>query len=325
MSRTIHWTRRTFLAAAGALPCAGAGAQGTYPGKPIRMIIPFAAGGATDVLGRDVGQAMAPALGQAFVVDNLGGGAGVPALNAAIRSPADGHTVLFCASGNITAQPLLAKKRVDILDQLEPVGMIASAPHVLAVSAKAPFSTIPQLIAHAKARPGTVNFASAGVGGLAHLGTELFARTAGIQVTHVPYKGAAQALTDLVAGQVQAIFGTFPSFAAMIHKGAIRAIGMTAPSTAGPLRDMPLISRTVPGFQYSSWNGLFAPARTPALVVRTLFTALQAAAGDPGLLKRFDEQGVDLALADPASLRATVRQETIVWEKVIREARIEFS
>jgi tripartite-type tricarboxylate transporter receptor subunit TctC len=318
-------SRRAFLGIVAALPTTAAFAQAPYPNKPIRLVIPFAAGGATDVLGRDLGQAMTPSLGQAFVVENIGGGAGVPALNTVARAPADGYTLTFCASGNITAQPLLARNRVDILSQLEPVGMIASAPHVLVVSGKTPFKSVGDLIAFAKAHPGEINFASAGVGGLAHLGTELFARTAGIEVAHVPYKGAAQAMTDLVAGQVQAIFGTMPSFTGMLEKGAIRALGITAASQSTPLKGLPQISATVPGFGYSSWNAVFAPARTPRPVVDKLFAAMRVASTDKGLQKRFDEQGVDLALTGPDELRQIVKRESALWERVIREAKIELN
>lgn len=324
MDISTHISRRRLLGAGALLPFA-AQAQDSYPGKPIRMIIPFAAGGATDVLGRDLGQAMAPGLGQSFVVENIGGGAGVPALNSVSRAAPDGYSVLFCASGNITAQPLLAKNRVDILSQLTPVGMIASAAHVLVVSDKAPFKSLPELIAYAKAHPGKVNFGSAGVGGLAHLGTELLASSAGIQVAHIPYKGASQATNDLVAGQIHAIFGTMPSFTAMIQKGVLHAIGLTAASDSRPLQGLPLISKTVPGFSYSSWNAIFAPARTPAAAIDKLYSAMRAAAHNPGLKHRFDEQGVDVALAGPDELRKMVIKERAVWEKVIRDARIELN
>ncbi|WP_036593217.1 Bug family tripartite tricarboxylate transporter substrate binding protein [Ottowia thiooxydans] len=319
-----HFSRRHILSAAALLPLA-AKAQPNYPSKPIRMIIPFAAGGATDVLGRDLGQAMAPSLGQSFVVENIGGGAGVPALNSVSRAAPDGYSVLFCASGNITAQPLLSKNRVDILSQVTPVGMIASAAHVLVISDKAPFKSLPELIAYAKAHPGEVNFGSAGIGGLAHLGTELLAHSAGIKVTHVPYKGASAATNDLVAGQIHAIFGTMPSFTAMIEKGALHAIGITAASNAQPLKGVPLISKTVPGFSYSSWNAIFAPARTPAGAIDKLYTSMRAAAQNPGLKHRFDEQGVDVALAGPDELRKIVLRERGVWEKVIRDARVELN
>lgn len=323
MTRTML-SRRTFLASGAALTALGARAQGAaFPSAPIRMVIPFAAGGATDVLGRDLAKAMTPYLGQqAFVIENMGGGAGVPALTTVSRARPDGHTVLLAASGNITAQPLLAKQRVDILSQLAPVGMFAAAPHVLVVTSKMPFKTVADLVAYAKAHPGELNFGSAGVGGLAHLGTELFARAAGIDIKHVPYRGAAQASTDLVSGQIHAMFGTMPSFTGNVDSGAIRAIGLTASSVAMPLKGIPLISATVPGFSYKSWNAIFAPAGTPAQVVAQLHAAMVKASADKGMAMRFEGQGVDIALADPRQLAELVRKESAVWDKVIRDAKI---
>lgn len=317
----MHTTRRTFLASAAAIAAFGAQAQGASS-VPTRMVIPFAAGGATDVLGRDLARPMSATLGQTFVIENAGGGAGVPAMNKVTGAKVDGSTLLFAASGNITAQPLLQKPRVDILTQVTPVGMIATAPHVLVVTAKMPFKTIAELVAYAKAHPGQLNFGSAGVGGLAHLGTELFARAAQIDIKHVPYRGAAQATTDLAAGNIHAMFGTMPSFTSMAQTGAIRVIGLTAPSAAAPLKANPLISNTVQGFGYKSWNAIFAPAGTPAPVIARLYAAMKQASVDPGLAKRFEEQGVDIDLADAAELTDMVRKETAVWDKVIREANI---
>lgn len=314
-------SRRTFLASTAAFAAFGAKAQGASS-SPTRMVIPFAAGGATDVLGRDLAKAMSATLGQTFIVENAGGGAGVPAMNKVTGAKADGTTLLFAASGNITAQPLLQRPRVDILTQLTPVGMIATAPHVLVVTARMPFKTVAELIAYAKAHPGELNFGSAGIGGLAHLGTELFARAAQIDIRHVPYRGASQATTDLAAGQIHAMFGTMPSFTGMTQTGAIRVIGLSAPSAAAPLKGIPLISNAVRGFGYKSWNALFAPAATPAPVVARLYAAMKQASVDPGLAKRFEEQGVDIDLADAAELTDMVRKETAVWDKVIREANI---
>lgn len=313
----MHTTRRTFLASAAAIAAFGAQAQGASS-VPTRMVIPFAAGGATDVLGRDLARPMSATLGQTFVIENAGGGAGVPAMNKVTGAKVDGSTLLFAASGNITLQ----KPRVDILTQVTPVGMIATAPHVLVVTAKMPFKTIAELVAYAKAHPGQLNFGSAGVGGLAHLGTELFARAAQIDIKHVPYRGAAQATTDLAAGNIHAMFGTMPSFTSMAQTGAIRVIGLTAPSAAAPLKANPLISNTVQGFGYKSWNAIFAPAGTPAPVIARLYAAMKQASVDPGLAKRFEEQGVDIDLADAAELTDMVRKETAVWDKVIREANI---
>lgn len=316
-------SRRGFLAQAAAFAAVGANAQGGPAPGPIRMVIPFAAGGATDVLGRDLARAMSGPLGQGFVVENFGGGAGVPALQKVVGARPDGTTLLFAASGNITAQPLLQKPRVDILTELAPVGMVATAPHVLVVTAKMPFRSVAELVAYAKSHPGELNFGSAGVGGLAHLGTELFARSAKIDIRHVPYRGASAALTDLVSGQIQAMFGTMPSFTGMVQNGSIRAIGLTARTSASALKAIPLISGTVPGFGYNSWNGLFAPAGTPGPVIARTYAAMKQAAADPGVMKRFDEQGVDIELADAAELADMIRKERAIWDKVIREARIE--
>lgn len=319
--KSMHPSRRAFLASAAAFTAFGAKAQ-IGSSAPIRMVIPFAAGGATDVLGRDLAKAMSATLGQAFVIENAGGGAGVPAMQKVTGAKADGSTLLFAASGNITAQPLLQKPRLDILTQVTPVGMIATAPHVLVVTGKLPFKTVADLVAYAKAHPGELNFGSAGVGGLAHLGTELFARAAQIDIKHVPYRGASQATTDLAAGQIHAMFGTMPSFTSMAQTGAIRVIGLTAASTAAPLKGIPLISNSVRGFGYKSWNAIFAPAGTPAPVIARLYAAMKQASVDPGVAKRFEEQGVDMDLADAAELAEMVRKESAVWDKVIREANI---
>ncbi|WP_395702482.1 Bug family tripartite tricarboxylate transporter substrate binding protein [Aquabacterium sp.] len=321
MPRTMP-DRRAFIAST-ALAAIGVRAQAPYPAGPIRIVIPFAAGGATDVLGRDLGKGMQPHVGsQPLVIENMGGGAGVPALNAVVRAKADGYTLLFAASGNITAQPLLMRQRVDILTQLAPVGMVATAPHVLVVSSKLPFRSVAELVAYARAHPGELDFGTAGVGGLAHLGTELFARAAQIDIKHIPYRGASSGLTDLVSGQIHAMFGTLPSFTGMVETGGVRVIGLTAPSASAALKGIPLISATVPGFGYKSWNGLFAPAATPAPVIAQLHAAMAKAAADKAMAARFDTLGVDVALANPQQLAEIVRKETAVWDKVIRDAKI---
>ena len=317
-------SRRSFLASAAAFTALGARAQGTSP-VPVRMVIPFAAGGATDVLGRDIAKAMSATLGQPFVVENAGGGAGVPAMQKVTGAKADGSTLLFAASGNITAQPLLQKPRVDILTQLTPVGMIATAPLVLVVTAKMPFKTLAELLAYAKTHPGQLNFGSSGIGGVAHLGTELFARAAQVDIKHVPYRGASAALTDLVSGQIHAMFGTMPSFTGMVQNGSLRVTGITAPSATAPLKGIPLISNTVRGFGYKTWNAIFTPAGTRAPVIALLYAAMKKASVDSGVAKRFEEQGVDIDLADAAALTDMIRKETALWDKVIRGANIQLN
>jgi len=296
---------------------------GSYPNKPVKMVVPFAAGGPADVVAREVGVALGKELGQSFVVDNLGGGAGLPAMNAVSRANPDGYTLLFAASGNIVIQPLLTKNVADAAKLLTPVGMVSTSPHVLVVSAKLPVHSTKELIAYAKANPGKVNFGSAGVGGLAHLGMEQFKATAKIDINHVPYKGTSLVVNDLVSGEVQALFSSFPSLKGMIDKGAIRAIGLTAPSTSPSLKNIPVISASgLPGFQYTTWYGVYATAATPGDIITRLNAALVKIGNDKTLRERLDMQGVDLHVTSAEELGRQARQEIVQWDKVIRDARI---
>ena len=310
-----------------ALIAAQAWAQAdAYPAKPIRVIVPFAAGGPADVIAREMAQSLGKDLGQSLVVENMGGGAGVPALNTVARAPADGYTLLFAASGNVVIQPLLARNRVDVLTQLAPVGMVTTSPHVLVVSSKLPVRTVTELTEYAKAHPGAVNFASAGVGGLAHLGAELFKRAAGIEARHIPYKGTSQAMTDLASGEVQAMFSSLPSMKGMIDKGAIRVVGVTAPSPSPAYKDIPVIKQAgVPGFEYTTWYALYATAGTPAPVVARLGKALARLAADKAFDDRLQAQGVDLQVTSAKELGERTRKETAAWDKVIRESGIELN
>lgn len=297
-----------------------------YPNRPIRVIVPFAAGGPADVVAREMAMSLGKGLGQSLVVENLGGGAGVPALNTVARSAADGYTLLFAASGNVVIQPLLAKNRVDILTQLSPVGMVTTSPHVLVVSSKLPVRTVKELTDYAKANPGAVNFASAGVGGLGHLGAELFARAAGIEARHVPYKGSSQAMTDLASGQVQAMFSSLPSMKGMIDKGALRVVGVTGPSPSPAYKDIPVISQAgVPGFEYTTWYGIYGPVNLPPAVLGKLSAALARLGADEAFDERLRAQGVDLNVSTAKELGDRTRKETAEWDKVIREAGIELN
>lgn len=317
---------RPWLAAFTAFATPLSWAQGAYPTKPIRVIVPFAAGGPADVVARELAQSLAPTLGQPLVVENQGGGAGVPALGTVSRAPADGYTLLFAASGNVVIQPLLTKTRVDVLQQLSPVAMVTTSPHVLVVSSKLPVHTVKEFVAYAKAHPGEVNFASAGVGGLAHLGTELFQRAAGIDARHVPYKGTSQAMSDLAGGQVQAMFSSLPSMKGLIDKGAIRVIGVTAPSASPAYKGIPVIKDAgVPNFEYTTWYGLYGPAGLPPAVVDRLGAALAGLAADKAFDERLLAQGVDLSISSAKELGERTRRETATWDKVIREAGIQLN
>lgn len=322
-------TKRALLCAA---LCAGlatsvAPAQpASYPNKTIRVIVPFAAGGPADVVAREMAQALGQELGQGVVVENMGGGAGVPATNTVARSPADGYTLLFAASGNVVIQPLLSSKRVDILTQLSPVAMVTTSPHVLVVSSKLPVKTVKEFTDYAKANPGSVNFASAGVGGLAHLASELFMRAAGIEARHIAYKGSSQAMTDLASGQVQAMFSSLPSMKGMVDKGLLRVIGVSAASPSPAYKDIPLIKQAgVPGFEYQTWYGIYGPAGLPTAVTTRLGSALAKLAANKDFENRLREQGVDLHLSSPQELADRTRKESAEWDKVIRAANIQLN
>ena len=322
---------RNCMRFAAAISCAGAllilsnqaAFAQNYPSKPVRMIVPFAAGGPVDLVAREMGRELEKSLGQPFIIDNQGGGLGVAAMNSVARAAPDGHTLFFGASGNITIQPLADKNRSDVLKQLAPVGLVSTSPHVLVVSAKLPVKSVQELIDYARANPGKVNFGSAGIGGVAHLGMEMFKSMAGIEVTHVPYKGVSQALTDMVSGEVQAMFSSMPSLKPMIDKGYIRAIGMTGPTQAANARHLPTIaSAGVPGFEYNTWYALYSTIGTPPPVVEKLNAALHRILADPVLERKLEVQGVDLQSSSTVELVARMRQDTQKWEKIIREGNI---
>lgn len=298
----------------------------TYPTKPVRLIVPFAAGGPADVVAREMGQVLSKELGQPITIENSGGGLGVPALNTVARASADGYTLLFAASGNIVIQPLLQKNRVDILTQLAPVGIVSTSPHVLVVTAKLPIHSVKDLLAYAKANPGKLNFGSAGVGGLGHLGMELFKYTAKIDVNHVPYKGTSQVMSDLAGGEVQAMFSSMPSMKGMIDKKLITAIGITAHSDSASFNGIPVIAKAgVPGFEYATWYGVFSAAGTPSAVIERLNVALVKMGSDKGLRARLDGLGTDLYVSSPKELADRTRKETTQWEKIIHDTKIELN
>lgn len=296
----------------------------TYPSKPIRLIVPFAAGGPADIVARELATALGRDLRQPIVVENMGGGAGVPALNTVSRSVADGHTLLFAASGNVVIQPLLARKRVDVLTQLSPVALVSTSPHVLVVSGKLPVRTVQEFTDYAKTHPGSVNFASAGVGGLAHLASELFIRAAGIEARHVPYKGTSQALSDLASGQVQAMFSSLPSMKGMIDKGDIRVLGVTMQSPSPAYKAIPVIKQSgVPGFEYTTWYGLYGPVGLSSAVIQKMGQSLAKLESD----KSFDDKllalGIDFQVTGAAELAERTRRESAQWDKVIQESGID--
>jgi len=316
-------TRKILGAAAlmlGLLPLGQAMAE--YPERPIRMVIPFAAGGPADMVGREFAMLLGKELGQPVVVVNLGGGHGVPALNQVLGQPADGYTLLMPASGNMTV-PSKVMQDKKVLELLAPISLLTQSPHVLVVTSKLPVRTTQELIDYAKAHPGQVNFGSAGVGGVAHLGMELFKSLAKVDVVHVPYRGTSQVVTDLASGQVQALFSSMPSLKPMIDQGSVRALAMSAPSSGTDTAKLPVISAILPGMEYTTWYGLFAKVGTPPEIVEKLNQAVVETLKNPELNEKFDPQGVEFVSSSPQELTDIVRRDTEKWTKLIQDADIQ--
>ena len=323
LSTTLRTTLGATLALAGlaTFGISTAHAQ-AFPSKSIRMVVPFAAGGPADVVARELAQKLGQQLGQTVVVENSGGGHGVPAMNAVGRAPADGHTVLMAASGNVTIQPLTMRSSAEAMTKLVPVGLVSSSPHVFVISAKLPVTTFPEFLAYAKANPGKVNIASAGTGGVAHLGMELMKSLSRTQIEHIPYKGTSQVMVDLTSGQVQGLFSSMPSLKSSIDKGTIRALGLTAPSKAADAANMPQLSATLPGMEYTTWYGLYTTAGTPPAIVQTLNAELRKALTDTALVAKLRDQGVDLIASSPEELEARTRTDTAKWGKLIKDENL---
>ena len=308
-----------------AMACAtGVSAQtATFPSRALTMIVPFAAGGPADLVGREVARLMALQLGKPVVVENQGGGSGTVALNQMGRAAPDGYTMLMAASGTVVIHPLLVGKFEAVSGALAPVSLVSTSPQVLVVTEKIPVRSVQQLIDYARANPGKLNFGSAGTGGAAHLGMEMFKAQAGIDVVHVPYKGTSQVLTDLVSGEVQALFSSMPSLQSMIDKGSIRAIGMTGPSAAATAAGIPEISKAgLPGFEYTTWYGMFVPAGTPDTVIQVLNAALRKVLSDEALRQKLAPQGLELRASSPTELGALIKTEATAWAKIIADANI---
>lgn len=294
-----------------------------WPGKTIRIVVPYAAGGPADVVAREIAQRLALDLKQSVVVENQGGAMGIPALSTVARAEPDGHTLLMPALGNVVLQPLLSKGGgADLLARLRPVTMVSTSAHVLVVSAKLPVRNVKELVDFARANPGKVSFASAGTGGTAHLGMEMFKALSGTDVLHVPYKGSSGAVNDLASGQVSAMFSSLPSLQGVADKGLVRVIAATAPSTSTATRSLPLVSATLPGFDYTTWYAVYVPQATPTAIVERLNAAWRKVLQDPVLEAKIEPHGVELQGSTPDEVLTWVRRDTEKWGRIIREARI---
>jgi tripartite-type tricarboxylate transporter receptor subunit TctC len=295
-----------------------------WPAKPVKIIVPFAAGGATDVVARLLGQKLNEAWGQAVVVEDRPGAGGNIGADAVAKAQPDGYTLLMTSGSIVTANPFMYKSmQFDPAKDLVGITNVASGPQVIAVTNDLPAKTLRDFISYVKANPGTVNFGSAGVGTQTHLAAENFAYAAGLEMTHVPYKGEAAALTDLVGGQIQMVTPNLGGAINLIKGGKIRALAVTSKERSKELPDVPAAAEVIPGFENAGWFGLMAPAGTPKEVVEKVYRdsakILQSDAFKAALAK----QGMVPVGNSPADFQAAIREETARWAKVIRERHLQ--
>ena len=312
---------------AGLALCAGHGlavAQDAYPTRQIQLIVPFAPGGAVDAVARVLATPLAAGLGKPMVIDNRGGAGGVIGMEAAARAPADGHTVLLAHSG-LTAMPGLYRKlSFDPVKDFDGVITAVSGNYMLAVSAAAPFTSVAELVAYAKANPGKLSYASAGVGSTIHLASEFFKRAAGIDILHVPYKGAAQATTDLIGGQIQMMIGPINNIQPLATAGKIRALAVTSAARSPLAPDVPTIAESgLPGFEVIGWYGFAVPAGTPPAAIAKLNAETNRVLTSDEVIAQFRKQGYEPVGDTPDQSSARIKADVAQWTKIIREAGIE--
>ena len=320
--------RRKFLLAAAAagiaLPFAARAQAQTqnYPARPVHLIIGYLPGGSADMTARLFGQWLSDLLGQQFVVESRAGASTNIATEAVIRAAPDGYTLLLAAPANATNVALYEKLPFDFINDTVPIAGLVRFPDVVDVNLALPVRSIPELIAYAKAHPGAINFASSGVGSTLHVAGELFKMMAGVDIVHVPYRGGAPAMVDLIGGRVQVMFDNVPTSMEFIKSGKIRPLAVTSAERSEALPDLPVVADYVPGYEASAWYGLSAPKGTPSEVVEKLNREVNVLLAEGAVKVRLAEFGASLLPGTPADFGKLVADETEKWGKVIRFAGI---
>jgi tripartite-type tricarboxylate transporter receptor subunit TctC len=314
--------RRRFLYLAGAAIAAPAAARvawsQTYPTRPMHMVVGFAAGGGADIIARLIGQSLSERLGQQIVVDNRPGAGTNIGTEVVVKAAPDGYTLLLVNSPAAINTTLYDNLSFDFIRDIAPVASIGRVPLVMVVNPSSPAKTVPEFIAYAKANPGKVNMGSGGNGAPDHMSGELFKAMAGVGILHVPYRGVAPAITDLLGGQVQVIFGTMPAVIEFIKSGRLRALAVTTAARSEALPDVPTIGEFVPGYEASQWYGIGAPKSTPAEVIARLNKETNAVLADPKIKARLAELGASVLSGSPADFGKLIADETAKWAKVVK-------
>jgi len=314
--------RRTFLhlaAGAAALPAVTCVVRAqTYPTRPVRLIVPFAAGAVNDITARLIGQWLSERFRQQFLIDNRPGGGGNIGIEAVVRAPADGYTLLVVGTTAAINATLFQRLNYNFIRDTAPVAGIIRVPHVMQVNPSLPVTTVPEFIAYAKANPGKISMGSGGNGSPAHVIGEHFKMLTGVNIVHVPYRGGAPALTDLIAGQIQVAFIDMAASIEYIRAGRLRALAITTATRSEALPEIPTVSDFVPGFEASQWVGLHAPKNTPSEIISKLNMEINAGLANPMLKTRFADLGGDVLPGSPDDFGMLITSDTERWGKVIK-------
>ncbi|HEX3058135.1 MAG TPA: tripartite tricarboxylate transporter substrate binding protein [Usitatibacter sp.] len=315
---------RRLLAFIAALATTAALAQGDYPNKPIKLIVPFPPAGGTDTLSRAIAQSITNDTKWTIVVENRPGAGGNIGLDAAAKSPPDGYTIAMGQTANLAVNPALySSLPFDPLKDFAPIALLSSQPLIVVVSATSPYKSLKDLVDAAKKNPGKVNMASAGNGTIGHIGGEIFQRRAGIKMTHVPYKGAGQAVTDLMGGSVDTIFGNTQSVGGLVAGGRLRPLAVTSPKRLAAFPDVPTVAESgYPGFEAATWSGLVAPAGTPKPIIDKLNAAANRALASAEIKAKLGEDGSTPLGGTPQQFADYIKSENAKWGAAVRDAGI---
>jgi tripartite-type tricarboxylate transporter receptor subunit TctC len=301
------------------LAAASALAQG-YPARPIRMLVPFSAGGTVDIVARVVGAKLAAELGQPFVVENKAGAGGTIAAAVLAKSPGDGYTLMMMSQALAYSASLYPDLPYDTLRDLAPIAYVGATPNALVVTNSLPVRTVQEFLAYARANPGSIAYGSAGIGSAGHLAVELLRSLTGIRLTHVPYKGNAPALTDLISGQIQTMLLTMPSVMSQVKGDKVRALATSGARRSPALPELPTIAEAgVPGYEYTPWYGMFGPGTLPRELTARLNSAVNRALADAGLGEKLAQQGLEVQSMTSDQFTGIVRADVARWGKIIRE------
>jgi tripartite-type tricarboxylate transporter receptor subunit TctC len=306
-----------------ALLSVGTAAQAQYPSKPITLVVPFAAGGSNDIVARAIGKKLGEAWGQTVIVDNRAGAGGVIGADFVARAPADGHTLLLVSSTYTINPAVKAHMPFDTVKAFEPVAFVAASPLLMASANKLPVTSAQELIALAKAKPNSINYASAGPGSINQIAAELFAAAAGVKIVHVPYKGGSLAVNDLVGGHVDLYISSMPQILQIAKTGQARPLAVTGLKRSPAMPDVPTLDEIgLKGYEASSWWGIVVPAGTPADVIAKLNTEINKALGSDEMKRFLEGEGAEAKAMSPQDFKTLIETEMKRWEKVAKEANI---